>query len=519
MSEDQSIDRRETLQTSLVSVSALTLKARQLGIDTRKHFIAIIRGDCTLCRSAGFRSETRVNIAHNGFSITATLYVTNSPIINVSEIGLSESAWEKLGVQEGAHLIVTLAESIDSFSSVRAKLHGKTLVPTDFQAMMHDMVEGHYSDIQLAAFITTCVDLSKEETISLARAMSETGRQLKWTHYPIVDKHCVGGLPGNRTTMILVPILAAYGLTIPKTSSRAITSPAGTADTMEVLAPVNLSIEQLQRVIDKEGGCIVWGGSVDLSPVDDVLVQVERSLDLDSQSQLVASVLSKKLAAGSSHVLIDMPIGPTAKVRYLDEAQALSTLFYEVGHALGLNIKVIQTDGTQAIGHGIGPTLEARDVLSVLRGDPEAPQDLKERSLFLAGTIMESFGNVAPGHGRQEAQKILEDGRALKKFIAICEAQGGMREITLAHYKHVITSLQRGVVENIDNRLMARIAKLAGAPDAPKAGVDLHVSLQKTVEKGQPLFTIYAESPGELNYALHYFYAHQDVIVIGDGPQ
>jgi thymidine phosphorylase len=361
MNQDQSLDRRTTLQTSLVSISALTLRARQLGIDTRKHFIAIIRGDCDLCRSAGFRSEARVNITHNGISITATLYAVYSPVIDVSEIGLSESAWEKLGVQEGTNLIVTLADSIDSFSSVRAKLYGKTLTQPTLSAIMHDMVEGRYSDIQLAAFITACVNLNKEETISLARSMSETGRQLKWTHYPIVDKHCVGGLPGNRTTMIIVPILAAFGLAIPKTSSRAITSPAGTADTMEVLAPVNLSIDHLQRVVEKEGGCIVWGGSVDLSPVDDVLVQVERSLDLDSKSQLVASVLSKKLAAGSSHVLIDMPIGPTAKVRYLNEAQALSSLFYKVGHALGLNIKIVPTDGTQPIGRGIGPTLEARE--------------------------------------------------------------------------------------------------------------------------------------------------------------
>jgi thymidine phosphorylase len=500
----------------LVSISSLTLKARKLDIDTRKHFVAVIQSGCDLCRSAGFRSEARINIQNGGHPIISTLYITKDPTISPSEIGLSDSAWEKLGVRKGQKVIVTLAESLDSFAFVRAKIHGKTLTDGDYKNIMHDMVDGRYSDIQLAAFITAFADLDKEETISLTKAMSESGRQLKWPQHPIVDKHCIGGVPGNRTTMILVPIIAAHGLTIPKTSSRAITSPAGTADTMEVITPVNLTIEEMRRVIEKEGGCIIWGGSVDLSPADDVLVQVERALDLDSQSQLIASVLSKKLAAGSTHVLIDMPIGPTAKVRYPNEAQALKSLFLEVGQVIGLNIQVVETDGTQPIGRGIGPMLEARDVLSVLRNEKDAPQDLRDRSLLLSGKILESYGGLPLGKGILEAKKILEEGRALKKFEAICKAQGGFREPTLAPYKHVIISSQKGIILSINNRLIARIAKLAGAPDSSAAGIDLHVSLKTVVEKGQPLFTIYAESPGELNYALHYFHSHQQVILIGE---
>lgn len=505
-------------ETALIfSLSSLTLKARKLGIDTHKHMVAVIRGDCAICKSAGFRSESRVNIQNgNPHPVIATLYIASTPYLADDEIGLSDSAWERLGVKEGDKLIVTLAETIDSFASVRAKLHGKTLNDADFTSVLHDMIEGRYSDIQLAAFITACVDLNKEECISLTKAMSASGRQLKWPNYPIVDKHCVGGLPGNRTTMILVPILAAFGLMIPKTSSRAITSPAGTADVMETLAPVTLPIEKMRQVVEKEGGCIVWGGSVDLSPVDDVLVQIERALDLDSQSQLIASVLSKKVAAGSTYVLIDMPVGPTAKVRYQNEANDLKRLFVDVGYAVGLNVQVIQTDGSQPVGVGIGPALEARDILSVLRNESTAPQDLRDRALFLAGKILESCGGVKENKGFFEAQKILESGQALKKFEAICKAQGGFREPKLAPFNHVISSHERGKIRNIDNRLIARIAKLVGAPDSSKAGIDLHISLNDRIEKGQPLMTIYAESTGQLNYALHYYHSHQDVILIGE---
>lgn len=501
--------------TSLVSVTSLNLQAKKLGIDTRNHLVAFISGECSICKSAGFRSEARIHIENGGEPIIATLYVTSAPWLKPGEIGLSDSAWEKLKPKEGQNLVVTLAEALDSFASVRAKLYGKTLTEIELNAIIRDMSQGKYSDIQMSAFVAASADLSQKETTYLTKAMTASGRVLKWSRFPIVDKHCVGGLPGNRTTMILVPIIAAFGLTIPKTSSRAITSPAGTADTMEVFAPVALTLEQMRAVVDKEGGCIILGGSVDLSPVDDELVQIERALDLDSHSQLIASVLSKKMAAGSTHVLIDIPVGPTAKIRSKEEADTLQTLFMGVAKEVGLALEVVQTDGTQPIGRGIGPTLEARDVLSVLKCENGAPQDLRNRALVLAGKLLELCGGVPPGQGFLEAQRILEEGRALKKFQAICHAQGGYREPILGAFKHEIFAPEEGAVVSIDNRRLARIAKLAGAPDSPKAGVDLHVSLNAPVHKGEPLFTIYAESPGELSYALHYFYSHHDIILIG----
>lgn len=500
------------------SLGPFTLKVCRLGIDTRKRLVIYMRADCTICKSEGFRSEARLQVRLGERWIIATLNVIISEILKRGEIGFSESAWEKLGAKEGDEVVVFHAETLESFGYVRAKLYGKPLARLDFKSIMKDVMEGRYSDIQLSSFITACVDLSQRETISLTKTMSETGRQLKWDPKHVVDKHCIGGIPGNRTSMLVVPILAAYGLTIPKTSSRAITSPSGTADTMEVLAPVTLSVEAMKKVVEKEGGCIVWGGSVDLSPVDDVLVQVERALDLDSAKQLVASVLSKKVAAGSTDVLIDVPIGPTAKVRSKKAAHFLKSLFLTVGKEVGLNVRVVITDGLQPIGRGIGPVLEARDVLSVLRGEKEAPQDLRERSLFLAGKVMEFCCGDSPEEAVIKARKILDDGHALKKFEAICEAQGGMRELRFASFKYVITAKTEGFVTNINNRLIARIAKLAGAPDSPAAGVDLHTPLGTRVEKGEPLFTIYATSKGELRHALHYFGAHQEVIQIGESP-
>jgi thymidine phosphorylase len=329
-----------------------------------------------------------------------------------------------------------------------------------------------------------------------------------------MDKHSVGGLPGNRTTMLIVPIVAACGLRIPKTSSRAITSPAGTADTMETLAPVELDVPRIQSVVEKTGGCVVWGGAVRLSPADDILIRVERPLDLDSQGQLVASVLSKKAAAGATHVLIDMPVGPTAKVRSAHAAAALEKQLVQVGQALGLNVRVSHTDGSSPVGRGIGPALEARDVLAVLGREAGAPEDLARRAIQLAGELLE-FGGAAPiGQGAAMAAGVLEDGRAWAKFQEICEAQGGMRKPPVAPYTRDVVAQRNGSVTAIDNRRLARIAKLAGAPKSACSGLVLHVRNGDFVERGQPLFTLHSASPGTLAYAFEYAQAQVETIHI-----
>jgi thymidine phosphorylase len=312
-----------------------------------------------------------------------------------------------------------------------------------------------------------------------------------------------------------VAIVAAAGVWIPKTSSRAITSPAGTADTMETLAPVNLDLATMRRVIEREGGCVIWGGAIHLSPVDDLLVRVERALDVDSDAQLVSSVLSKKVAAGATHVVIDLPVGPTAKMRTPQAADNVARLLERVGDAVGLVVRPILTDGTQPVGRGIGPALEARDLVAVTRGDSGAPADLRARAVLLAGEVLELAGACRVGQGAAQAAAIMADGRAWQKLQAICEAQGGMRTPPVSAQRFEVLAPTTGAVVDIDSRRLSRAAKLAGAPADPAAGIDLHVRLGDRVAAGQPLFTLHAESPGEIGYVREYLAAHPGIIAVG----
>lgn len=402
----------------------------------------------------------------------------------------------------------------DSFAHVRAKLRGADFEDAALVAVMRDIVAGRYADVHVAALLAALAGdrMTIKETIGLTRAMVAAGEQMHWDYAPVFDKHCVGGLPGNRTTPIVVAIAAACGLYMPKTSSRAITSAAGTADTMETLTTVDLSLDEIREVVDAQGGCIVWGGAMRLSPTDDILIGVERALKLNNTHQLVASILSKKAAAGSSHVLIDIPVGPSAKVRSTQAADSLAELMQAVAAPMGLKLTIIQSDGRQPVGRGIGPALEARDILAVLQNDPDAPLDLRARAAMLAGHLLEASGRAEAGKGEAMADAVIEGGRAWDKFEAICEAQGGLRRPPTALFQHELLARHAGTVTRVNNPKLATVAKLAGAPGQPAAGLEFLAPIGASIDRGQPLCILHAESPEALKIALEYAAANPDII-------
>ena len=495
------------------------LRLVKAGIDTYQQPVVFMHRDSAVCRSEGFSALSRVIIRCGEREQVATLNVVTDDLFNADVAALSDAAWNALQPGEGTFAEIRHAETPVSASALRAKVFGRRLSHADFLALMRDTVDNRLSDIELAAFVTACAGkrLDTAESIDLTRAMIEVGARIDWGRGPVLDKHGVGGLPGNRTTPIVVAIVAAAGHRIPKTSSRAITSPAGTADTMEVMAPVALDLAAMRRVVEREGGCIVWGGgSVRLSPADDILIRIERPLELDSEGQLVASVLSKKIAAGATHLIIDMPVGPTAKVRSQEDAHAIETRFMQVAQAFGVDVAVLRTDGRQPVGHGIGPMLEAHDILQVLRGDPMAPRDLRERALDIAGGLLDIAPGARQGQGRATASALLESGAALRKFLAICDAQGGFREPGRAPFVRSVPAPHDGAILAIDNRRLARVAKLAGAPLSRSAGLECRLRIGNVIEAGMPMYDVHAQSPGELDYALRFANAHSDIFTIGD---
>ncbi len=480
------------------------LKLKRVPIDTQREYVAFLSQDCAVYRAEGFKALAKIEVRSDSKHVLATLNVVeNGLIVGPDELGLSLQAFKSLGLPEGAEVSIRQASPPESLEAVRAKIRGETLEPQDYKAIIEDVAAHRYSQMELAAFLVSLAGfMTTAEVLALTRAMAGTGTRLSWPDPVVVDKHCVGGLPGNRTSMIVVPIVAAHGLPIPKSSSRAITSPSGTADTMEVLANVDIPLPRLREIVSAERGCLVWGGHMNLAPADDVLISVERPLNVDTPEQMVASILAKKAAAGSTHLLIDIPVGPTAKVRSQSEAIRLRKLFEHVGSAMGMQMVVIISDGTQPIGRGIGPLLEARDVMQVLRREPLAPMDLREKSLELAGMLIEFDPKVKGGQGYTIARDILDSGRALTTMERIIAAQGpsGVPAV-LGGFTEDVAAPRTGVVSNIDCARIARVARLAGAPMDKGSGLDLMKRVGDHVTAGEILYRIYAANKSDFAFA------------------
>jgi AMP phosphorylase len=461
--------------------------------------------------SLGIISNDRLFVNHDGSEVSTILNIASD--FPDGYIGVYKEVMEQLDLDNGDTVNVRPAARPESLGFIREKILGERLTPWKIHMIVQDVVEHHLSNIELAAFVTALEihGTSMEEVEALSRAMIQTGKTISFGEGPILDKHSIGGVPGDKTTLLVVPIVAAAGYTIPKSSSRAITSPAGTADRMETLAPVDLKLEEISKVVDDIGACIVWGGAIDLAPADDLFIRVEYPLSIDPL--LLPSIISKKKAMGSTHVIVDIPTGIGAKIATVNQAEQLAMNFIELGDRLDMGIECVISEGGQPIGRAVGPALEAREALEALMG--KGPHDLMDKATDLAGALFEMVGE---SDGKDIAKKILSSGKALEKMREIIGAQGGDPDIApegleISNNWLDIDAELDGRVLWVNNRAIARIAREAGTPRDKGARILLHAKTGDQVSKGDPLLRIYGDSEQKLANAEKLCRAEEPLLV------
>ena len=398
-----------------------------------------------------------------------------------------------------------------ALNAIRKKLVGKSLSYKEIYAIMDSISHKRLGDVLTTYFAASgySTGFINQELFYLTKAMVETGERLHFKGI-VADKHSIGGIPGTRTTLVVIPIIAAAGFTIPKSSSRAITTPGGTADDMEVLAPVEFSKSQIYDIVKKTNGCIVWGGSFHIAPADDIIIRVEEPLLFESYDKILVSIMAKKIAFGSNHVVIDIPYGQSVKVHRLKDAQLLKEKFEFLAEKFHIKIRCIVHRTDEPTGCGIGPILETRESLRVLEQKPNRPLDLEIRSLNLAGNLLEICLEDSPqklrktikteyGNGIGWATHLLKIGLALSKMREIIKAQGGKENITsddLKPGKHTykVYSQKKGIVKKINSHNATVITKTLGAPHQKRAGIYLEKKIKEHVEKGELLYTLYSDN-------------------------
>lgn len=443
------------------------------------------------------------------FGATETIAIIDlsSELVSRGEIMLFSEVASELSADDGDHLEIRHMQRPASIEFIKKKMEGNPLSSPEITTIMRELMENRLSEAELSSFITSVYirGMTDDEIVGLTDAVVATGETLQLGRHPVCDKHCVGGVAGNRTTMVVVPIVAASGLYIPKTSSRSITSAAGTADTMETLCSVSLEVDEMREQVRKSHGCIVWGGALKLASADDKLIKIRNPLSLDPKGVMLASILAKKKSVGAEHVVIDIPIGRGAKIPDKAEAGKLASDFINIGRRLGMKVEVMVTDGSEPIGVGVGPALECIDVLSVLNNT--GPTDLRDKSCQLAGALLEMSGKVKKGRGFDVASGLIDSGKALSKFREIVELQGGKKNVKLADvpvagYKYKVRAPQAGQIYHIDNKMLSKLARAAGAPNDKAGGVLLCCSRGDRVRKGDTLYEIHSDSETKLDFAI-----------------
>jgi len=398
-------------------------------------------------------------------------------------------------------------KTVDTIDLIKKSLNGERLTKDEMKKIIEDSLLGRIPDVAIAAFIVRqhLKPFTMEEIADLTIAMVETGDTADFGP-ATVDKHSIGGVPGNKVSLLIVPIVASTGLKIPKTSARSITT-IGTADTFEVLANVDLKLEEVVEVVNKTNGCIVWGGALKIAPADDLFIQkVESILRIDPISQLLASIMAKKAAMGVKYLVVDIPQGKGTKAETIDDAMRLARMFVDLGNRLGIHVEAAVTYGDQPIGHAVGPALEAREALMTLEGE-WVSTSLVEKAAGLAGILFEMTGKAPHGRGHEIAKEILRSGKALKKMREIIEAQGGdpkikSKDVPVGQYTAEIEAPADGYVVAIDNRAIMAIVRAAGAPKDKGAGVVVHKKGGRYVKRGETIMTIYSNSESRLDEAL-----------------
>jgi len=400
----------------------------------------------------------------------------------------------------------------EAVDAIKKKLLGKQLTYREIFSVMDEISHERLGPVLTTYFAAAAFTegFSPDELYFMTKAMVDTGNRLKFPGI-VADKHSTGGVAGTRTTMIIVPIIAAAGFLIPKNSTRAITAPAGTADTMEVVAPVTFDAKTVKKIVEKTGGCIVWGGHLGLAPADDVIIEVEEPLAFESFDKVIVSIMAKKIAVGATHVIFDIPVGPTMKIQHYEDAERIAKKFQFLADKFSMKIVTDINEIRESAGFGIGPVLEAHDVFEVLEQKCSRPLALETKALRLAGKLLTLCMKDSPSHkgmhGDDLAREILQSGKALHKFREIIEAQGGdptvdSTKLLPSEHKWEFISPRKGRVTTIDNKEISTICRILGCPTDKKAGMFRNRKLEEHVDKGDILYTLYSSDTYRLKEAV-----------------
>ncbi len=492
---------------------AFYFRTKKLDISTGDPLVVVLNAQDAY--QYGITKERNVSLCWKDICLFVSVDFTDSQVAP-GELGMFQEVWARYGIPSNDTASIDIPEPPHSMEGIRKKLRGETLTYDEIHDILSDIAKRRLSSIETTYFAAASYSpgFNEEEVYNLTKAMADTGDILDFTdgdpNKKIVDKHSIGGIPSKGVTPVLVPIIASFGLTVPNTSTRSITTPAGTSDMLEVIMPVTLTKEQILETVRTENACLVWGGCMELAPADDVLINVERPLHMESYDKFMVSIIAKKLAMKITHLIIDLPYGKGAKVETMEQVQQVKEGFDRLARKFGIVLDLFPRQSFGPDGHGVGPLLEIRDVLRIFERSHDRPVMLERLILEMAGRLLELSGAAVQGQGETLARAKLENGEAADKFWRIAFAQGATKktlssELVPAEFSRTITADHNGIITRIGNKEVVQVARSLGNPFIKEAGMYFHKLVGDTVAAGDELVTLYATSPERLDLGMSVF--------------
>ena len=398
---------------------------------------------------------------------------------------------------------------------IEKKKRGEALSLDEIKFLIDGFTKGEVADYQMAAWaMAVCFrGMTEEETAHLTACMAQSGGQVDLSALEkTVDKHSTGGV-GDKTTLIVAPIVASLGATVAKMSGRGLGHTGGTVDKLESIPGYRtaLSIEEFLDQADKIG-LVVTGQSGDLAPADKKLYALrDVTATVDSVPLIASSIMSKKLAAGAKSIVLDVKTGSGAFMKTAEESARLAKAMVEIGAACGRRVSALITNMDLPLGQAVGNALEVEEALAVLQG--EGPEDLKEVCLALAAEMIALSHELPAEEARQKVEKALERGAAYKKMNEWIAAQGGdldafAREREKGCAEYTVCAPADGYIARMDAQKIGISAMLLGAGRArkedlidPAAGLILLKKTGDGVQKGEPIAKLFSATVKDFGQA------------------
>ena len=401
---------------------------------------------------------------------TFVVDVMISSQIKAGNVAVYADVLDKISLSDDEVVSVKLVQaSTTSYEAIRKKMRGEEISYDEMFAIIKDISENKLDDTMMTYYVASSF------------------------FYPTTDEE----MYQTAKTMVLIPLIASLGIKIPKNFSKSITSPAATGECVNVLMDINFDKKGIEKLVEDQNCCLVWWGALDLAPADDKLIKVQYPLSMQSRAKVVSSIMAKKYAMGVTHSLIDIPVGPTAKVTTMEEAKDWKQKFEYVGKKLWMKMSVEITKADEVIGNGVGAVMQVREVLRILQQHPQRPKDLEDKVLHLAAKIIESVGMAKGKKALEIAKYQLESGKAWEKMKSIISAQKGNPDITsetlvLGKHTYDVIATHDGKLKSMDLHKVNAVCRRLGCPIINEAGMYLHKKTGDKIKKGEVIATLYA---------------------------